>query len=95
VYPSPQQSAGDEVLDGRCDQYSLGAVTYEALAGVAVHRPQRLRQFQRRSGALSVAACRSPLTFPSWITPAELARDPVWPPLRTHPGSRRSRRPTP
>jgi Flp pilus assembly protein TadD/tRNA A-37 threonylcarbamoyl transferase component Bud32 len=34
VYMSPEQSAGDEVLDGRSDQYSLAAVIYEALSGV-------------------------------------------------------------
>src|SRR5262245_11139757 len=34
VYMSPEQSAGDEVLDGRSDQYSLAAVIYESLAGV-------------------------------------------------------------
>jgi eukaryotic-like serine/threonine-protein kinase len=34
VYMSPEQSAGDETLDGRSDQYELAAVVYETLAGV-------------------------------------------------------------
>ena len=35
TYMSPEQAAGDEELTGRSDQYSLAAVVYEALAGVA------------------------------------------------------------
>jgi TolB-like protein/tRNA A-37 threonylcarbamoyl transferase component Bud32/Tfp pilus assembly protein PilF len=35
AYMSPEQAAGDEDLTGRSDQYSLAAVVYEALAGVA------------------------------------------------------------
>jgi serine/threonine-protein kinase len=35
TYMSPEQAAGDEELTGRSDQYSLAAVIYEALAGVA------------------------------------------------------------
>ena len=35
TYMSPEQAAGDEELTGRSDQYSLAAVMYEALAGIA------------------------------------------------------------
>ena len=34
----------------------------------------------------AVATLRPLLTFPSWITPAELTSDPLWTPLREHPG---------
>jgi tetratricopeptide (TPR) repeat protein len=34
----------------------------------------------------AVATLRPLLGFPSWITPAELTSDPLWAPLRAHPG---------
>ena len=33
----------------------------------------------------TVATLRPLLTFPSWITPEELASDPLWAPLKSHP----------
>jgi eukaryotic-like serine/threonine-protein kinase len=34
----------------------------------------------------TVATLRPLLAFPSWITPEELASDPLWAPLKSHPG---------
>ena len=47
-----------------------------------------LAQVYMRTGDLdgAIATLRPLLDIPSWITPAELASDPLWAPLRGHPG---------
>ena len=47
-----------------------------------------LAQIYVLTGALdqAIATLRPLLTLPSWITPAELTADPLWAPLREHPG---------
>jgi hypothetical protein len=93
---SPEHSAGDELVDGRTDQYSLAIVLYEALELLPPAEDARsgrsiqtyLAQIYTLTGDLdqAVTILRPLLTLPSWITPAELTSDPLWSPLRAHPG---------
>jgi serine/threonine-protein kinase len=59
---SPEQAAGDQVLDQRSDLYSLGAVAYHLLTG----RPP----FNGVGGlAVLVAHARDPVVPPSLVLP--------------------------
>ena len=48
AYMSPEQSAGDEVVDARSDVYSLGTVLWEALAGRAPFEGPNARAIMSR-----------------------------------------------
>ncbi len=47
-YASPEQVAGDDDIDTRCDVYSLGALLFELLAGRPAVDPERLRKADAR-----------------------------------------------
>ena len=77
--------AADAVRAGR-RAVELLPLTADAASGPFLQT--YLAQIYLLTGQLdqAVATLRPLLTFPSWITPAELTSDPLWAPLREHPG---------
>jgi Flp pilus assembly protein TadD len=75
---------GPEALRAGRRAVALLPLTTDAASGPFIQT--YLAQIYMLNGDLdkSVATLRPLLTFPSWITPAELASDPLWAPLRKH-----------
>ncbi|MBI4503843.1 MAG: protein kinase [Gemmatimonadetes bacterium] len=81
AYMSPEQIAGDRELDGRADQYALGCVLYEMLAGERPFTAQTLEGLMRQhllDEPPSVTAARpdTPHSVASAIR-RSLAKDPA------------------
>ncbi|HEY7635822.1 MAG TPA: protein kinase [Gemmatimonadales bacterium] len=81
AYMSPEQAAGSGALDGRSDQYSLGCVLYEMLAGVQPFTgptPQAViaRRFMEPPRALRSLRAEVPESLDRVVLRA-LAREPV------------------
>ncbi len=77
--------AGDAVRAGR-RALELLPPAEDAASGPFIQT--YLAQIYTLTGDLdrAVATLRPLLALPSWITPDELANDPLWAPLRRHPG---------
>src|SRR5881397_2382350 len=58
AYMSPEQAAGDSVLDGRSDVYALGCVLYEMLAGEPPFTGRTAESIARQHLAASPARIR-------------------------------------
>jgi serine/threonine-protein kinase len=79
-YMSPEQAAGDDVVDARSDIYSLAVVAFELLAGVPPFTGRSARQVM----AAHLSATPKPVTeyrrdVPAWVSAAlsrALAKDP-------------------
>ncbi len=81
AYMSPEQAAGSGALDGRSDQYSLGCMLHEMLAGEPPFTgpsPQAViaRRFMEPPPALRSLRAEVPEPLERWVLRA-LAREPV------------------
>lgn len=95
---SPSRHTAEAIRAGR-RAVALPPLTTDAASGLFLqtYLQTYLAQIHLRTRELDKAAAmlRPLLTFPSWTTPAELTSDPLWAPLRPHPGFASLAAPTP
>ena len=78
----------DRLAEALADSYLLEEELGRGASATVYLAQDRLAQIYMLAGQLdqAVATLRPVLTYPTCITPAELTSDPLWTPLRTHPG---------